>query len=212
MNAVLAASNELRAEVARPDEGEHQRGQQRDAHRDGERREKRPSDAGDRDERQEDHDRRQGGADERHRQLLQCACRRLQRSLPAVAVQHDVFDDDDLVVDDEPHGGRQPAERHQVEALAEELHRDERHHHRHRHDEARHERGAPVAEEQPDDERGEEEADDDRVADALDRLLETELQLQLTSGETDRVEVGLPGPVEVTDVTGDAILQWYTRW
>ena len=88
----------------------------------------------------------------------------------AVAVQHDVLDDDDLVVDHQADRRRQPAERHQVEALAEHLHRDERHDHRHRHDEAGHDRRAPVAQEQPDDQPGEEQADDDRVADAGDRL------------------------------------------
>ena len=39
----------------------------------------------------------------------------------------------------------------------------------------------------------------------------TELRYRLISGETDRVEALLPDSVEVTGVTGDAILQWYTE-
>ena len=44
------------------------------------------------------------------------------RALARVAMQHDVLDHDDRVVDDQPHRGRQPAERHQIEALAEYSH------------------------------------------------------------------------------------------
>jgi hypothetical protein len=38
----------------------------------------------------------------------------------------------------------------------------------------------------------------------------TRLDYKLISGETDRLEVGLPDKVEVTGVTGTAVLQWYT--
>lgn len=40
---------------------------------------------------------------------------------------------------------------------------------------------------------------------------QTELRYRLISGETDRVEALLPSAVEVTGVTGDSILQWYTE-
>ncbi len=106
---------------------------------------------------------------QRDRQLLERAGRRLQRAFALVAMQHDVLDDDDLVVDDEADRRGESAERHEVEALTEELHRDERHHHRHRDDEPGHHRRAPVAEEEPDDESRQDEADDDRVANAADR-------------------------------------------
>ena len=46
---------------------------------------------------------------------------RLHACLAGVAMQHDVFDHHDGVVDHQADGGRQSAERHQVEALADDL-------------------------------------------------------------------------------------------
>jgi hypothetical protein len=37
----------------------------------------------------------------------------------------------------------------------------------------------------------------------------TELRFRVTSGETDRIEVAVPRGLEVTRVSGDAVLQWY---
>ena len=46
------------------------------------------------------------------------------RLWPGIAMQHDVFDHHDRVVDHQSHGRGEPAERHQVEAFAQ--HRAER--------------------------------------------------------------------------------------
>ena len=70
------------------------------------------------------------------------------RLCAGVAVQDDVLDDDDRVVDHQSDGGGQAAERHQVEALAEERMRDERDGHGGGNDQAGNQRSAPVAQEQ----------------------------------------------------------------
>ena len=83
------------------------------------------------------------------------AVHRFQAAFAAVAVQHDVLNDHDGVVDHQSAGSRKAAERHHVEALAQHLHGDERHENRHGNHQAGHQRGANVAQEQPDDEPGE---------------------------------------------------------
>ena len=103
--------------------------------------------------------------------------------LAGVAVHHDVLDDDDGVVDHQADGGGQAAERHQVEALAQHAQRDEGDRDRGRNHQPGDERRAPVAQEQHHDERRQNQADQDRVAHALDgvvddvRLIVERLQL-----------------------------------
>ena len=93
-------------------------------------------------------------------------------TLPGVAVHHDVLDHDDRIVDHQADRGGQTAERHQVEALAEQAQHDERHGERRRNHQAGDERRAPVAQEQHHDQRREHEADDHRVAHARDRVVD----------------------------------------
>ncbi len=156
----------------RPREREGQRRQERHADGDGERLEERARHTGDRDERQEDDDRGDRRADERHANLFDRAADRIRAALARVAMQHDILDDDDRIVDHEAHSGSEAAERHEVEALADHPQHDEGDGQRGGDDQSRDERRAPVAEEQHHDERREQQADEYRVADARNRVVD----------------------------------------
>ncbi len=93
---------------------------------------------------------------------------RLNPALPDSAMQGNVFDHDDRVVNYQAHRRRQPAQRHQVEALVQGLQCDESDKHRDRNDHSRDRRGPPVAQEQDHDDRGQYQADQDGIAHALD--------------------------------------------
>ena len=168
--ACLPVVNQMSAEVGGPGERQEQRSQQRSAHGDGQRAEENAGHTGDRDQRQEDDDRRQGRADQRDGQFFERAAGRSQRAFAAIAVQDDVLDDHDGVVDHQAAGGRETAERHHVEALPQQLHGDKGDEERDRNDHAGHQRGAPVAQEHPDDDAREDQSDDDGVANAGDRI------------------------------------------
>ena len=86
-------------------------------------------------------------------------------------MHHNVLDDDDRVVDDEADGGGEAAECHQVEALAERAQHDERDGECRGNDHAGDERRATVAQEQHHDQRREDQADDDGIAHAGDRIV-----------------------------------------
>jgi len=171
------------AQGRRPGDGEQKRGQQRDGDGDGERAEEASRNAGDRNEREKEDDRRDGGADQRHHDLAQGEARRLGGRLPAIAVQNDVLDHDDRIVDHQADGRGQAAERHQVEALARDPEREDRQRHRYGNHERGHHGGAPVAEEEEQDGEGQAEADHDCVPDTADagpyqlRLVVVRLQL-----------------------------------
>ena len=92
----------------------------------------------------------------------------LQTVLARVAMQHDVLDDDDGIVDHQAYRGGQSAQRHQVEALAQQLEDDESDQHGDGNHQAGDDRGAPVAQEQHHDDRGENQADQDGIAHAVD--------------------------------------------
>src|SRR5262245_21199696 len=81
-------------------------------------------------------------------------------------MQDDVFNDNDFVVDDKPDCRRESSQGHEVKTLAQELHRDKRDHYGYWYDEAGHDRGTPIAQEQPYDQSGEQQTDDDGIADA----------------------------------------------
>ena len=63
------------------------------------------------------------------RDFLQRAANGLQPALASVAVQRDVLDHHDGIVDHQSHGRRQSAQSHQVETLAQQLEGDERDQH-----------------------------------------------------------------------------------
>ena len=114
----LTAPDQPGAQIARPYQRQHERRQERHAHRDGKGAEERARYFRDGDQREEDDDRRQRRSDERNGQFLQGAGRGFQRTLPRIPVQHDIFDDDDLVIDHKADGRGEPTQCHQVETLA----------------------------------------------------------------------------------------------
>ncbi len=131
-------------------------------------------------------------------------------------MEHDVFDDDDGVVDDEADGCGEAAEGHQVEAGAEGVEEEEGDRDGDRDDQPRDDGRAPVAQEDHDDDGGEDDADEDGVADrgdgfadefglvveGLERDAGREVFLQLHDfggdliGDGDGVGGGLAGDVE----------------
>jgi len=85
-------------------------------------------------------------------------------------VQDDVLDDHDGIIDDQTDGGCETAEGHQVEALAGEFEEDEGDQYGDGNDEAGHERRAPVAQKDDDDDGRQDDADEDGVAHAGDAV------------------------------------------
>ena len=81
-------------------------------------RKKTAGDAGDGDEGEEDDDGGDGGEHQRGGDLVQCLAYGFDAAFAGVAVEDDVFDDHDGVVDDEADCGCEAAEGHEVEALA----------------------------------------------------------------------------------------------
>jgi hypothetical protein len=85
-------------------------------------------------------------------------------------VHDDVFDDHDGVVDHETHSGGESAESHQVEALAHETHGDQRDRDGGGDYERRYQRAAPVPQEENQNDGGENQSDQNRIADATDGI------------------------------------------
>src|ERR1035438_47624 len=112
----LAAKQEM-AEGRRPCHGENEGGQQSRADGDSQGAKERPGDAGNGDQRDEDDDRSDGGSDKGDGDFAEGASNRVAATLPGIAMEHDIFDDHDGVVDDESHGCSESAKRHEVEAL-----------------------------------------------------------------------------------------------
>ena len=146
-----AAAEEGEREGGRPGEGEGERSEQRDGHGEGEGAEEGSGDAGDRDERQEDNDGSDGGTDEGAGDFGEGFADGFDAILAGFAMEGDVFDDDDGVVDDEADSGGESAEGHEVEALADGPQHEKCNGDGYRNDEAGDERGGPVAEEEDED-------------------------------------------------------------
>ncbi len=166
------AADEVVAESGRPGERERQRSEQRHAYRDGQRAEEDAVHAGHRDQRQENDDRRDRGAEQRHADFADGAANGLRARLARIAMHHDVLHHHDGVVDHQPDGGGETAQRHQVEALAQQAQRDERDRDGGGNHQAGDERSAPIAQEQHHDQRGQHEAQQDGVAHALDGFVD----------------------------------------
>ena len=107
-------------------QGQNERGEQGNHHRHSERPEEHPLDAVDERQRDEHHHGCQGRADQRPGDLFGRPPDRLDGGEAGGDVGGDALDDHDGVVDHEADGGGDPAERHQVEAHAEQLHRHQR--------------------------------------------------------------------------------------
>ena len=160
--------------LAKQDEGQsrgprkrqEQRGKQRDGHRDGKRAKEASGDSGDSHQRQEDDHGRDGRPYERPCDLAKRLLHSDHARLAGIAMENDVFDDDDGVIDDQADGGSQSAEGHKVETFSDDPEKEHGDGDGYRNDQAGNERGTPVSQEQEQDDAGERESDQDSVANA----------------------------------------------
>ena len=136
MRGFAPAAKEGERESRGPGKSECERGEEGDRHGEGERTEEGSGDAGNRDERQEDNDGGNGGSDEGTGDFGEGFADGFDSMFTGLTVQSDIFDDDDGVIDDEANSGSEPAEGHEVEALADGPEHDECNSDGYRNDEA----------------------------------------------------------------------------
>jgi hypothetical protein len=116
-------------------EGRHQRAREkvrrdhREHHRFGERHEQIAGHAGEQEHRHEYDADRQRRDESRHGDFAGAVEDRVVQRLAVLQMMRDVFDGDRGVVDENPHGERKAAERHDVDGLAERGQRDQRRQH-----------------------------------------------------------------------------------
>ena len=123
----LAPADEVLAQTRRPGQRQRQGCEQGNAHGHGQRAKKCSGNSGDRNQWQENNHGGDGRADQRDRDFLQRTVDGLKPVFAGVAVEHDVLDHDDGIVDHQPNGGGKSSQRHQVETLIEQPERDECH-------------------------------------------------------------------------------------
>ena len=152
--AFLGFAEERERKGRREAESQHKRRKQRGSHGNGKGTEEAAGYAGDDDERKEDDDGRDGGADQRGSDLGKGRPYGFSTALSGIAVDDDIFYDDDGVIDDETDGCGQTAERHQIEALAYDPEKEDRDRDRDGDDEARNQGRGPVAQEEEEDDAG----------------------------------------------------------
>src|SRR5713226_7983277 len=165
------AANQVLAEGRRPGQGQNQRSGQRNGHGDGEGTEKSPGDSGNGDKGKKDDDWRNGRADERNSQFTQGALDSQEAALPGIAVQDNIFEDHDGIVDDQANGGCKAAQSHQIETLIGHFQNDEGDEQSDRYDQPGDERSSPIAQEQDKDDRREQNADEHGIAHAGDGVV-----------------------------------------
>src|ERR1019366_5738704 len=170
VGVLLLLADEVVAERRGPGQRQGERREQRHAHRDGQRAEEDAGNARDGDQREEDYDRRDGGAHQRGANFADGASDGFGARLAAIAVHDDVFHHHDGVVDHQPHGGGQSAQRHQVEALIHDAEHDEGNGDGGRDHQSCHQRRAPIAQEQHHNQGSQHQADQDGVAYARDGI------------------------------------------
>ena len=105
------------AEAGSPCKGKDKRGKQRGGHGDSECAEEAAGNAADRNKRKKDNHRGDGGADERDSDFAEGIADGSDARFPGIAMEDDVFDDNDGIVNDQANGSSEAAEGHQVEAL-----------------------------------------------------------------------------------------------
>src|SRR5690606_17971960 len=145
---------------------------------------------------QKDHASRQRRCDDRAGHLFRADQRALFSCRAALALPHDVLEDDDRVVDDHADAERDAAEAHLVQRKAAEVdeaeRRDDRDRDRNRDDQRR----RRVAQEREQDNDGQDSAPDRGVADAVDRALDEralvgdDLQLEVVTELVDPLHLG----------------------
>ena len=111
--------------------------------------------------------------------------RRALRRFAFAQMPMDVLDHDDRVVDDEADGDRKAAHRHEIDRAVRQVQDEERADDRQRQRRRRNEGRSPITQEREQDEHGEEAADDDRLAHALDRVHDERRQI-VDLGDPDR--------------------------
>src|SRR5215831_11773587 len=111
VTSVVCAQEEL-TQCWRPGHRKAERDKKRYGHGDRESAEKSPRYARNGDERKKDNDRRDRRTDKRHRELMKGACNRLEAALAGIAMDRDVFEYDDRVVNDQADRGCKTAECH----------------------------------------------------------------------------------------------------
>src|SRR5206468_12216803 len=94
-----------------------------------------------------------------------------QSSVSGTAKQTTVLDNNNLIVNNDTDDCRKPTQCHEIETLAEQLHRDKRDEHRYGYHESRHHSRAPVPQEKPHEERRQKQSDYDGIADTGNGLL-----------------------------------------
>ena len=154
------------------DQRHHQRREERDHHGKPEIAEGLTGDALDKDHGGKDRDRGQGRRDHGHSHFGDPAHRRGGGVVALLAAAEDGLENDDGRVDQHPDAQREPSEGHDVEADAEEVERGEGDQDRDR-DRNRDDRGRPdVSQEQKEHDDREQTAEDGRVADLVDAVLD----------------------------------------
>ena len=165
----LAVTQEPRRESGSERDGEEQRGKQRDHHGERESPEEDASDAFEERERNEYDDGRERGGDERAEDFADGGVDGVEARPAGDNFRVDGFDDDDGIVDHEANGGGDASEGHQVETKAGEFHGDQGDEDCHRNNHNSRQGGAPVFQEEIDDNDGEDQAEQDSLPDALHR-------------------------------------------
>src|SRR5262249_47254012 len=106
----------------------------------------------------------------RNREFFERAADRREAVLPCVAMQDDVFQNHDGVVNHKTDGRSEPSECHQVETLVREFQNDEGDEERYWNDKSSDERSSPVAQEEDEHNRRKNDADEHGVANAGNRV------------------------------------------
>src|SRR5262249_19460937 len=125
--------------------------------------------AGHRNQWEKNHDRRERGAQEWNGQFTQSALDCRESILACVAVQDNVFENHDCVVDDQTDRGGETAERHEVKTLSRQLQNDKSDQESDRNDQPCYERGSPISEEKHENDGRKYDSDENRVANTRDR-------------------------------------------
>ena len=189
--------------------GEQEGGEQRRHHRQGQCPEEDSGESVQKGQRDEDDHRGESRADQRRDDVADAVpdCGEAFAAFDDAGV--DGFHDHDGVVDDEPDGGGDSAQGHEIEAHPEQVHYDQRHQHRDRYDGHRGQRGTPVAQEEVDDDHGEDQPEEDGFPDSADggadqhRLVIIEIETRV--GGQDRAKVCDLFTERVGDIQGAAV-------
>ena len=131
--------------------GEQQRSEQSNSHGYGKRAEETPRDLGNRNQGEKHDNRGNSGKDQRPGDLVEGLTDRSDPRLSRFAMNRDVLDHHDRVVDHQPDGCSQAAQGHQVEALASDAEKENGHRDGDRNNQAGDQRRRPVVEKQEED-------------------------------------------------------------